>query len=137
MANFELANSSAGLKSQTADSHHGSPRARAAATMPRGRSRGKVASVLPKSVAVASTEGDLASVTEWLKSKPDLEAKAVVEISVGDEVKEGDALIVVEAMKMEHTIVAPTDGKVSDIFFAVDDQVEDGEELLSLDSDLD
>ena len=55
--------------------------------MPRGRSRGKVASVLPKSVAVASTEGDLASVTEWLKSKPDLEAKAVVEISVGDEVK--------------------------------------------------
>jgi len=58
-----------------------------------------------------------------------------IEVSVGDMVKKGDALIIVEAMKMEHTIVAPTDGKVKDVFFAVGDQVEDGEELLSLDSD--
>ncbi|MGK0269538.1 MAG: 3-methylcrotonyl-CoA carboxylase alpha subunit [Cocleimonas sp.] len=57
-----------------------------------------------------------------------------IEVSVGDMVKEGDALIVVEAMKMEHTIIAPADGKIGDIFFAVGDQVEDGEELLSLDS---
>ena len=58
-----------------------------------------------------------------------------IEVNVGDSVKEGDALMVVEAMKMEHTIRAPSDGKVSEIFFAVGDQVEDGEELLSLGSD--
>jgi len=61
---------------------------------------------------------------------------AVVEIKVaeGDEVKQGDALVVVEAMKMEHTISAPNDGIVKEIRFAVGDQVEEGDELLSLES---
>ncbi len=55
-----------------------------------------------------------------------------VEVKVGDEVKEGDALVVVEAMKMEHSILAPKDGTVKEIYFGVGDQVEDGDELLSL-----
>jgi len=50
----------------------------------------------------------------------------------GDAVTEGDALLVVEAMKMEHTIVAPSDGTVTEIFYGVGDQVEEGDALLSL-----
>jgi len=51
-------------------------------------------------------------------------------VSKGDEVKAGDSLIVVEAMKMEHTITASVNGIVKEINFAVGDQVEDGDELL-------
>jgi 3-methylcrotonyl-CoA carboxylase alpha subunit len=58
----------------------------------------------------------------------------VVQIMVksGDGVKTGAPLIVLEAMKMEHTITAPADGTVGDVFFAVDDRVEEGAILLSL-----
>lgn len=59
-------------------------------------------------------------------------AVVAVLVEVGDAVKSGDALLVVEAMKMEHTIVAPNDGTVTEIFYGVGDQVEDGDELLSL-----
>lgn len=50
----------------------------------------------------------------------------------GEKVKAGDSLIVLEAMKMEHTIHAPTDGILVDIFFTVGAQVNEGVELLSL-----
>lgn len=56
-----------------------------------------------------------------------------VDIKIGDDVKEGDTLMVVEAMKMEHTIHAPRDGRIKEIFFDVGEQVKDGEALLSLD----
>jgi 3-methylcrotonyl-CoA carboxylase alpha subunit len=50
----------------------------------------------------------------------------------GDEVKAGDSLIILEAMKMEHTIHAPIDGILSEIFYSVGSQVSEGAELLSL-----
>jgi 3-methylcrotonyl-CoA carboxylase alpha subunit len=58
----------------------------------------------------------------------------VVSFSVkpGDAVKKGQALAVMEAMKMEHTIVAPADGVVSELIFAPGDQVAEGAELLRL-----
>jgi 3-methylcrotonyl-CoA carboxylase alpha subunit len=55
-----------------------------------------------------------------------------VAVKAGDAVKSGDTLLVMEAMKMEHTISAPRDGKVGEIFFAVGDQVTDGAQLISL-----
>ncbi len=55
---------------------------------------------------------------------------------IGDEVKAGERLIILEAMKMEHTIHAPSDGVLLDIFFEVGAQVNEGAELLSL-SDID
>ncbi len=55
-----------------------------------------------------------------------------VEVGVGDRVDAGDALMVMEAMKMEHTIRAPEAGTVDEIFFAAGDQVEDGAVLLAL-----
>ncbi|HEX8962600.1 MAG TPA: biotin/lipoyl-containing protein, partial [Rhodocyclaceae bacterium] len=48
----------------------------------------------------------------------------------GDKVEKGAALMVLEAMKMEHTIAAPAAGVVKAFRFAVGDQVADGAELL-------
>ncbi|MES2960439.1 MAG: acetyl/propionyl/methylcrotonyl-CoA carboxylase subunit alpha [Pseudomonadota bacterium] len=53
---------------------------------------------------------------------------------VGDEVKAGQALAVMEAMKMEHTIAAPRDGRVAELLYAVGDQVAEGGELLRLEA---
>ena len=55
-----------------------------------------------------------------------------VHVSVGQRVKSGDVLMVMEAMKMEHKIVAGSDGVVEAIHFAEGDQVPQGAELLSL-----
>ena len=52
----------------------------------------------------------------------------------GDKVVKGQALAVMEAMKMEHTISAPKDGVVAELLYAVDDQVGDGAELLRLEA---
>ena len=41
----------------------------------------------------------------------------------GDQVEEGDPLVVVEAMKMEHVITAPFDGEVAVVSVAQNDQV--------------
>jgi 3-methylcrotonyl-CoA carboxylase alpha subunit len=52
--------------------------------------------------------------------------------NIGDQVKAGERLIILEAMKMEHTINAPADGVLLDIFYTVGAQVNEGAELLSL-----
>jgi 3-methylcrotonyl-CoA carboxylase alpha subunit len=41
---------------------------------------------------------------------------------------------VIEAMKIEHTINAPTDGTVAELLFKAGDLVSDGDELLKLDT---
>ncbi len=51
---------------------------------------------------------------------------------VGDTVKQGQPLAVMEAMKMEHTIAAPRDGTIAELLYAVGDQVSEGGELLRL-----
>jgi 3-methylcrotonyl-CoA carboxylase alpha subunit len=53
-------------------------------------------------------------------------------VKAGDKVKAGQALAVMEAMKMEHTISAPKDGVVAELLYAPGDQVADGAELLKL-----
>ena len=50
----------------------------------------------------------------------------------GDKVQRGQALAVMEAMKMEHTISAPHDGVVEELLYGVGDQVAEGGELLRL-----
>ena len=52
-------------------------------------------------------------------------------ISVGDEVKKGDNLLVLEAMKMENMIKSPTDGIVKKIEIIQGDKVEKNELLVS------
>jgi len=53
-------------------------------------------------------------------------------VKAGDQVSKGQALAVMEAMKMEHTIAAPADGVVAELMYAPGDQVAEGAELLSL-----
>jgi 3-methylcrotonyl-CoA carboxylase alpha subunit len=53
-------------------------------------------------------------------------------VEAGSTVRRGQSLMVIEAMKMEHTIVAPADGKVEGVRFAVGDMVEEGAELITL-----
>lgn len=53
-------------------------------------------------------------------------------VANGAEVSEGDPLVVLEAMKMEHTLSAPRDGIVEFVGVAEGDQVEDGDLLVKL-----
>ena len=53
-------------------------------------------------------------------------------VKAGDAVRQGQALAVMEAMKMEHTIAAPQDGTVAELLYAPGDQVAEGAELLKL-----
>ena len=55
-------------------------------------------------------------------------------VAIGDSVKKGEPLAVIEAMKIEHTITAPTDGVVAELLFGAGDLVADGDELLRIDS---
>ncbi|HEX7387140.1 MAG TPA: acetyl/propionyl/methylcrotonyl-CoA carboxylase subunit alpha [Castellaniella sp.] len=57
-----------------------------------------------------------------------------VAVAVGDAVKKGTPLVVMEAMKMEHSIEAPHDGTVQEIFYAVGDQVTEGVTLIALEA---
>ena len=52
--------------------------------------------------------------------------------SAGSKVSKGDALLILEAMKMEHTITAPADGTVKEIHYAAGEQVLEGAELITL-----
>ncbi|MGN6452109.1 MAG: acetyl/propionyl/methylcrotonyl-CoA carboxylase subunit alpha [Steroidobacteraceae bacterium] len=55
-----------------------------------------------------------------------------VPVTVGTKVSAGEVLMVIEAMKMEHTITAPHAGTVKAIHFARGDRVPEGKELLEL-----
>ena len=52
----------------------------------------------------------------------------------GDTVAKGDTLLVMEAMKMEHCIVAPTDGQVTEFYFQPGDLVDGGSALLAFEA---
>lgn len=58
-----------------------------------------------------------------------------VSVAVGDHVAEGDVLLVLEAMKMEHSIRAPASGVLSAVNFAVGDRVEEGALLAAIDTE--
>ena len=55
-----------------------------------------------------------------------------LEKKVGDAVKKGDAVVIIEAMKMEIPVVAPEDGTVASIDVAVGDMIEAGAVLATL-----
>ena len=55
-----------------------------------------------------------------------------VKVADGQTVEAGELLLVMEAMKMEHRIVAPTDGVVARVNFSVGDQVQQGDVLVEM-----
>jgi biotin carboxyl carrier protein len=50
-----------------------------------------------------------------------------IDVKVGDTVKEGDVICVLESMKMENPLLSPVDGTVTEINIAVDQVVKPGE----------
>jgi len=52
-------------------------------------------------------------------------------VAAGASVQKGTPLLIMEAMKMEHTISAPSDGIVDELMYSVGDQVSEGAPLLS------
>tara|TARA_B110001469_G_C9648097_1_gene328937 strand:- start:3407 stop:5473 length:2067 start_codon:yes stop_codon:yes gene_type:complete len=56
-------------------------------------------------------------------------------ISAGDIVEKNQALVIMEAMKMEHTIRAPKEGTIEAVFFSEGEMVDGGTELLSFTSE--
>jgi 3-methylcrotonyl-CoA carboxylase alpha subunit len=63
----------------------------------------------------------------------------IVEIvaQAGIPVKKGDTLLIMEAMKMEHSICAPRDGKIIEFYYQVSDLVDGGAELVNFVPDTD
>ena len=55
-----------------------------------------------------------------------------LEASVGQSVKKGDAVLIIEAMKMEIPVVAPEDGTVASMNVAVGDPIDSGTVLATL-----
>jgi biotin carboxyl carrier protein len=53
-------------------------------------------------------------------------------VTVGQEVKEGDHLITLEAMKMNTFVFAPKSGKIAEVKAAVGDTVEEGQALVTI-----
>ncbi|MFG6330353.1 MAG: biotin/lipoyl-binding carrier protein [Lachnospiraceae bacterium] len=89
----------------------------------------KAAPQAPAPAAAPAPAGDAGSI-EVSASVPGKVFK--VEASVGQAVKAGDPIIILEAMKMEIPVVAPEDGTVASIDVSVGDAVESGDVLATL-----
>lgn len=55
-----------------------------------------------------------------------------IRVAKGQTVAKGAPLLIMDAMKMEHTIAAPEAGLVEELLYQVGDQVADGAQLLTL-----
>jgi 3-methylcrotonyl-CoA carboxylase alpha subunit len=78
-------------------------------------------------LAVEADGGDAGSLAAPMSGK-------VIKVltQAGAKVAKGDALLILEAMKMEHTIAAPKDGVVKEIHYSAGEQVPEGAELIAL-----
>ncbi len=57
-----------------------------------------------------------------------------LKVKAGDSVSKGQPLLVLEAMKMEHTLNAPIDGKIKSVRYAVGEQVAEGADLVEFET---
>jgi acetyl-CoA carboxylase biotin carboxyl carrier protein len=69
---------------------------------------------------------------------PDVEAHITgtvwkIECKVGDDIEEGDTLVILESMKMEMPVEAEDDGKVKEIMCEEGQAVSEGDTLVVLD----
>ena len=84
----------------------------------------KAAPAAPKAAAPAGAAGSVEVTVPGKICK--------IEAAAGTAVKAGDAVLVLEAMKMEIPVVAPQDGTVATINVAVGDAVESGDVLATM-----
>lgn len=93
----------------------------------------------PKAVAAApkAAPAQAAAAPKTAAGSVKIEAGAAgkvfkIEASVGQAIKRGDTVVILEAMKMEIPVVAPVDGTVASIDVAVSDAIEAGAVLATL-----
>lgn len=94
-----------------------------------------VAPVAPKAAPVAPKAAPKATSAQAgsIEVKAGAAGKVFkLEANVGQAVKKGDAVVIIEAMKMEIPVVAPEDGTVASINVAVGDSIDAGAVLATL-----
>jgi glutaconyl-CoA/methylmalonyl-CoA decarboxylase subunit gamma len=88
---------------------------------------GSVRAASALSVTAAPSSGDPGAVQSPLAGKI-----ISIQVTPGQEVKQGEQVVVLEAMKMNTYIYAPKDGKVAEILVKVGDAVAEGQVLMSI-----
>ena len=107
-------------------------------TVEEGASTGAVSApaapkAAPKAAAAPAAKPAATGTAGSVKINAPMPGKIVdVKVKVGDAVKKGQTILVLEAMKMENDIVAPEDGTVASINAAVGSAVEAGETIATL-----
>jgi 3-methylcrotonyl-CoA carboxylase alpha subunit len=79
-----------------------------------------------------SRRGDAAQSSDGAILSPMPGRMVAVMVEVGQAVTRGQALVTLEAMKMEHVLTAPFDGTVEQLSVALGDQVSEGVVLVQL-----
>ena len=107
-------------------------------TVEEGASTGAVSApaapkAAPKAAAAPAAKPAATGTAGSVKINAPMPGKIVdVKVKVGDAVKKGQTVLVLEAMKMENDIVAPEDGTVASINATVGSAVEAGETIATL-----
>ena len=57
-----------------------------------------------------------------------------IQVEAGQEVKEGDQLLILSAMKMENSFMSPRDGVIKEVHVAVDEAIDKGQLLIEFES---
>lgn len=87
----------------------------------------------PKAAPAAAPKKAAAAGAGAIKVEASVPGKVFkVEAKVGQSVKAGENIIILEAMKMEIPVVAPQDGTVASIDVAVGDAIESGDTLATM-----
>ena len=98
-------------------------------TVEEGTGSGVVPAAAPKAAPKAAPAAGAGAV----KVEASVPGKVFkIEASVGQSVKAGDNIIILEAMKMEIPVVAPQDGTVASIDVSAGDAVESGDTLATM-----
>ena len=94
-------------------------------------------------LSMRSTQSDAIAVLAWVGGtgvvgvlRGARSGKVVALLAVpGQAVEKGTPLLILEAMKMEHTVIAPKNGVVNAFLYAAGDQVKEGAELVEFEAE--
>ncbi|WP_029903963.1 biotin/lipoyl-containing protein [Prevotella sp. 10(H)] len=101
-------------------------------TRPAAKAAPAPAASAPKATASAPTANKPAGSGMGVVKSPLPGIVIGIQVNVGDEVKKGQTVAMLEAMKMENAIQAPIDGKVTEIYVNQGDSVLEGVALLTI-----
>ena len=110
------------------ESLHFSPEIKTSISPPKiNRISSSVSAILSKKI---TSNNDLLNEEGFVKSS--LPGTASLKCKIGDKVKKGDLLVILESMKMENPIIAPKSGIIKDIAISDGSSVKSGDLILTL-----